>query len=529
MRTLQNQTQKRQGSASPSLSAWHAARPQSKSLEAGAVGNQAIQRLLRSGVIQAKLTISQPNDPEEDSADRQASAVLKMPDPKAHGRASDRRLSTIPLQVHSLGATLPIGQPLSGSVRSYFEPRFGHDLSHVRTHADADAADSAARLNADAYTVGQHIVFGAARYQPHTASGVTLLAHELAHTIQQSSVRGARDSSSPLKLQRQVEGGADSVASTDIEDTSAGPILRFGARGSAVVTLQRRLNVHGADLVEDAIWGTLTEQAVRSFQGSHALAVDGVVGPLTWSELDKRPADLVSTSDETASSFTVTHGGQTALGGTPPPLFDEFIKQDFVSKELGELLNEMAALPATDWRKAATDEAQQGLAAGDIFGIVFADDKYDAVINRRVPKSLKQDFPKDKFDAQQSLAGSKAGAMTVFGRAVPRVRSLIFFRSDTQLRSLPADPKEAALVKDRTKQTLAHELNHHLNREKLRSLATAPGIDQTFVDPEVAIAANREAAKQGKDATAQKTHEGFVAELAARHTAWHVREGVGRQ
>jgi proteasome lid subunit RPN8/RPN11 len=65
------------------------------------------------------------------------------------------------------------------------EARFGRDLSGVRVHAGAEAAESARALGAAAYTLGQSIVFGAGRYEPRTAAGRRLLGHELAHVIQQ--------------------------------------------------------------------------------------------------------------------------------------------------------------------------------------------------------------------------------------------------------------------------------------------------------------------------------------------------------
>ncbi len=79
------------------------------------------------------------------------------------------------------------GQPLPASVRAFFEPRFGHDFSNVRVHRDTSAADSAVAISAAAYTVGRHIVFGPGRYQPDCGPGRRLLAHELAHVVQQGS------------------------------------------------------------------------------------------------------------------------------------------------------------------------------------------------------------------------------------------------------------------------------------------------------------------------------------------------------
>ena len=80
------------------------------------------------------------------------------------------------------------GQPLDAATRSFFEPRFGHDFSRVRVHADGEAAGAASAVFARAYTVGSHIAFGSGEYAPATAKGKRLLAHELTHVVQQSSI-----------------------------------------------------------------------------------------------------------------------------------------------------------------------------------------------------------------------------------------------------------------------------------------------------------------------------------------------------
>ncbi|HEY9607359.1 MAG TPA: DUF4157 domain-containing protein, partial [Allocoleopsis sp.] len=78
------------------------------------------------------------------------------------------------------------GQPLADSTRTFFESRFGYDFGGVRVHTDSQAAETASHLNAQAFTIGRNIFFGAGRYEPHTTSGQWLLAHELTHTVQQS-------------------------------------------------------------------------------------------------------------------------------------------------------------------------------------------------------------------------------------------------------------------------------------------------------------------------------------------------------
>lgn len=95
---------------------------------------------------------------------------------------SSSEIPAIPPIVHDvLGAS---GQPLDAGARTFFEPRFGHDFSAVRVHADSRAAESAHAVNALAYTVGEHVVFAEGQYDATSAAGRELLAHELAHVTQ---------------------------------------------------------------------------------------------------------------------------------------------------------------------------------------------------------------------------------------------------------------------------------------------------------------------------------------------------------
>jgi hypothetical protein len=79
------------------------------------------------------------------------------------------------------------GHPLDSATHSLMSPRFGVDFSRVRVHTDPQAAESASAVNALAYTVGHNVVFAANQYQPATRDGQRLLAHELAHVIQQDA------------------------------------------------------------------------------------------------------------------------------------------------------------------------------------------------------------------------------------------------------------------------------------------------------------------------------------------------------
>ncbi|HCT27031.1 MAG TPA: hypothetical protein DIW85_12570, partial [Stenotrophomonas sp.] len=77
------------------------------------------------------------------------------------------------------------GRPLDPAARAFFEPRFGEDFSDVRVHTSGQAARSASDVGAEAYAVGSRLVFAEGRYAPGGAEGRNLLAHELAHVVQQ--------------------------------------------------------------------------------------------------------------------------------------------------------------------------------------------------------------------------------------------------------------------------------------------------------------------------------------------------------
>ncbi|OBC00028.1 hypothetical protein A5784_21050 [Mycobacterium sp. 852013-50091_SCH5140682] len=101
------------------------------------------------------------------------------------------------------------GQPLDINTRRLMESRFGRDFSRVRVHTDPRAAASAEAVAARAYTVGPDVVFAAGQYGPGTERGLELLAHELAHTIQQDP-RSATDG--PPATGGQLETSADVAA-----------------------------------------------------------------------------------------------------------------------------------------------------------------------------------------------------------------------------------------------------------------------------------------------------------------------------
>jgi peptidoglycan hydrolase-like protein with peptidoglycan-binding domain len=165
------------------------------------------------------------------------------------------------------------------------------DFSQVRVHADARAAQSAQAVGALAYTLGRDIVFGSGQYAPHTSEGRKLLAHELAHTIQQSGSAPAP----AARLQRTIGDGHDLQAARFAGDPDLEAcfdnekLLRFGSRGEAVKKIQQALIDAGFPLPEfgvDGIFESETQGAVQRYQRAHGLSPDGIVGPITMGELD---------------------------------------------------------------------------------------------------------------------------------------------------------------------------------------------------------------------------------------------------
>lgn len=214
------------------------------------IGNQAVQRMIRSAIIQEKLGIGQPGDIYEQEADRVAEQVMRTPElqvqrqpeeeeedeeliqtkplsdqitPVVHRQVEEEEeeeIQTKPLSYEhpilqrqeeeeeellmtksisersqqirddlhiQLNQSRSSGQPLPEMERSFMEKSFGIDLGSVRIHTDNNAEQMSRKLNAAAFTYGRDIYFGAGKYNPGTLSGKKLMAHELTHVVQQSS------------------------------------------------------------------------------------------------------------------------------------------------------------------------------------------------------------------------------------------------------------------------------------------------------------------------------------------------------
>jgi hypothetical protein len=132
-----------------------------------------------------KATINETGDRYEQEADRAAEQVMSLPLPNQSGQRNVASRNT-DAACDSASKNSSKGGALASETRQFFEPRFGFDFADVRVHTDHSAGRAARSLAARACTVGKHISFADGEYQPSTRNGRQLLAHELAHVVQQS-------------------------------------------------------------------------------------------------------------------------------------------------------------------------------------------------------------------------------------------------------------------------------------------------------------------------------------------------------
>ena len=174
-------------------------------------GNQSIQRMIKSGTIQAKLKVSHPNDPYEIEADRVANQVMRMVDENEELDISEKNKNVVNPKQCSIcqmkedklkisrktssqsDSNLEVsdeisdqinhtsgGRPLDSMSKNFMESRFNHDFSDVRIHQDSKSFELANSVNARAFAYGNNIFFG----RNESLSDNQLMAHELTHVVQ---------------------------------------------------------------------------------------------------------------------------------------------------------------------------------------------------------------------------------------------------------------------------------------------------------------------------------------------------------
>lgn len=235
------------------------------------------ERGLAGPIVQAKLSISEPDDACEREADRLAALVVDQsadvaPAPAISGQpqAAHRKLSPDIVSEPANEATPEMEQQLSSArgggnllpepVRTELGLRLGADFSRVRVHSGSAAEGMTAGMNARALTVGGDIYFGANQFDPTSSEGRRLLAHELTHVVQQGAAP-------------RTDGGPSSAsAPASIQPSFISYALKMGAKKASKAMLKK--------FVKEQIKDKLEKIAIKKFAKQFAKEADDLIGML---------------------------------------------------------------------------------------------------------------------------------------------------------------------------------------------------------------------------------------------------------
>jgi hypothetical protein len=239
--------------------------------------------------LRAKLAISVPDDPYEQEADAVADQVMQVPNRQSnshdlsfsslsvprpsskgglcveeeekklqregHGNIRDSPETVPPIVYETLRSS---GQALDSDTRSFMEERFDRDFGDVRLHTDGRAMESARAVNALAYTVGRHIVFGRNQYSPHTPTGQRLLAHELTHVVQQNSavIGAGANAAKPASISQPGQAKVSSKSGPILARLPSPPDCHTRLRGLSSIgpIVKESYDGTASTTIDDSIW-----------------------------------------------------------------------------------------------------------------------------------------------------------------------------------------------------------------------------------------------------------------------------------
>ena len=198
-------------------------------------GNRYVNRVLKTArsagnetALYGRDVVGAPDDRHEREADRVAARLTGALRQSGDGRqaaGADGPASAPRAPSHGGGHLLP--EPLRQSA----ERAFGADFGAVRVHTDAAAASQSEGVQARAFTRNSDLFFAAGEYAPHTPGGQALLAHELAHVVQQTGdpaerARAGVSAADGGVIQRRLKGAAE-----DLKDEAGGVSQKAKAKG----------------------------------------------------------------------------------------------------------------------------------------------------------------------------------------------------------------------------------------------------------------------------------------------------------
>jgi len=306
---------------------------------------------MRPGGVQAKLTVSQPDDPFEQEADRVADRVMRMEASSVtvqrmcagceeeeqqlqRKETGSEAVETTPSMVQD--SLTSSGAPLDSTTRTYMEQHFGHDFDNVRVHTGGQADAAARQINSLAFTLGNDVVFREGQYAPHSNEGRRLLAHELTHVVQQSAgtataaiqrqeATAATPASTPLsvdpkKLERATLTGVAAAAPTFIFDT----------RGQIIATVNQGIQLK--------VTGKPTDADLELIKKADFWTQPGATRPELFYEVEYFGRMRGGAIDEPIKGYVLTNW--ITIGGQPA--------------------GPSAAVTANDWMSAIPDQGKTG-------------------------------------------------------------------------------------------------------------------------------------------------------------------------
>jgi len=251
------------------------------------IGDTLLARELAHIVVQSALKVGSTNDPLEHDAEQFAGQACCGSEPDGGSSCAEcRQKAQEPLvqrRTHGQGhpqdggavhrLALGAGRPLGAAQRAFFEPRVGGDLGGVRVHTDGHARRAAERLGARAFTVGHDIAFAAGEYRPEAGEGQRLLAHEIAHVIQQRTAdpgvlqRAPDESEAPICVAEPQEEAPVCEPAPAADQPAITPLSREGTLDERVdrfkslvrTTAIHRLMVNQQNLAQ---WKELIERVI---------------------------------------------------------------------------------------------------------------------------------------------------------------------------------------------------------------------------------------------------------------------------
>ena len=146
--------------------------------------------------------VQQPTEKKEEEK------IMKKADEKEEDKIQKKEstaatATTTSKSANYIGSIDGKGQAMSASSQSFYGSRMGYDFSDVKVHTGKEASESAKELNAKAYTIGNHIVFGEGQYNQESTEGKKLMAHELTHVLQQNSDNQLRRKNLPEEPEKE--------------------------------------------------------------------------------------------------------------------------------------------------------------------------------------------------------------------------------------------------------------------------------------------------------------------------------------